>query len=78
MVGIGRHTLIQKQILFIFLAIAMFPLIWWRNKGVTVTRSEILAAYKDLLRYYQEAPETENTTIIKNILLEVLNHEKHN
>ena len=72
MVGIGRHTLIQKQIHFIFLAIAMFPLIWWRNKGVTVTRSEILQAYKDLLRFYEQTQENTNTAAVKAVLIEII------
>ena len=55
----------------------MFLDIWRKNKGVFVSRSEILNAYMDLLRYYETAEETSNTKAVKNTLKEILNYDNN-
>ena len=42
--------------------------------GVTVdiTRAEILTAFGDLLRYYEQQEQTANIKIIKSVLTEIL------
>lgn len=40
--------------------------------AVDITRAEILTAFSDLLRYYEQQEQTENIKIIKSVLTEIL------
>ena len=53
----------------------MYPLIWWRNKAVIITRDELQKAFIDLLRYYEQTEENRNTKAVKQALQEILTKE---
>lgn len=45
----------------------------WRNKApVIITKQEILAAFTDLLRYYEHQEETSNIKIVKSEIKHIL------
>ena len=59
----------------------MYRAIWWKNKPVIYSKSEVYQAFSDLLQYYQKAPENINTAATKQALiyiLEVKQNDKYN
>lgn len=49
--------------------------IWWRNKPVTIGKQEILAAFNDLLIYWESQEQTNNITAAIKATKEILRNE---